>query len=211
MTDPLQINVFSLGDWQTNCYVAAAGSQCWLIDAGFEPKPMIAFVTEQELQVQRILMTHAHVDHIAGLHEVKRHFPDAPILIHEAEATFLTDPKLNLSAALAEEITAPPADQMLADGQMLQLAEHSFKVLHTPGHSPGGVTFYCADQGVAFVGDALFAGSIGRFDFPTSDGQTLVQSIHEKLLTLPDETRILPGHGPASTIGHEKQTNPYLR
>lgn len=226
---PLKIERFALGDWQTNCYVvypihprtretggafeggaSGGGPPCWIVDAGFNPQPMIQFIKSHGLEPQRVVLTHAHVDHIGGLAQVKQAWPDLPVLIHEAERTFLEDPTLNLSAFLDEPLYAPPATGTIRHGDVLELDELAFEVRHTPGHSPGGVTLYQAKAGVALVGDALFAGSIGRTDFPTSDHDALIRSIHQQLLTLPDGTRVLPGHGPATTIGRERASNPYL-
>lgn len=207
----LRIEMFTLGDWMTNCYVLAAGRSCWVVDAGFEPRAMLAFIEEEKLAVEKIVLTHAHLDHIGGLWEVHRAHPAAPILIHEAERGFLTDTTLNLSAFLGMPVVAPEATGQLQHGDTLTLGAHTFEVRHTPGHSPGGITLYNAEHGAAIVGDALFAGSIGRHDFPTSDGSLLLRGIREQLLTLPDGVRIYPGHGSDSTIGEERRTNPYLR
>lgn len=208
----LEIRAFVLGDWQTNCYVihAKGSSKCWIIDASFAPLKMIQYIKQSNLVPQAVLLTHAHVDHIAGLVDVRRHWPDIPILIHPAEAAFLTDPMLNLSAFLPEPIVMPEATGSFEHGDVLDFDGIKCDVRHTPGHSPGGVTFYFPTESLAIVGDTLFRGSIGRFDFPTSDEATLFRSIREQLLTLPDETRIMPGHGPKSTIGEEKLNNPYL-
>ena len=212
MASKLHIERFVLGDWMTNCYVLSSGEgRCWIVDAGFDPEPMIAFVQEQGLEPVRVVLTHAHVDHIAGLGEVRRVWPDLPILIHEAEQDFLGDAALNLSIVLAQPVVAPEPTDTLTHGQRLELDSLSFEVRHTPGHSPGGICLYQADHETALVGDTLFAGSIGRHDFPTSDGQTLLRSIREQLLTLPEPTRVLPGHGPQTSIGREKASNPYLR
>ena len=212
MPTDLRIETFCLGDWMTNCYVVAVGEECWIVDAGFDPEPMIHWIRREGLNLRKVVLTHAHVDHIAGLEKVQEAVAPVsiPILIHEAEESFLTDPGLNLSAVLPEPIRAPEASGRITHGQTMHLGEQSFEVRHTPGHSPGGVTLYEADSGVALVGDALFAGSIGRTDFPGSSYDQLVQGIHDQLLTLPDQTRVLPGHGPETTIGHERVTNPFL-
>lgn len=214
----LHIECFCLGDWQTNCYVVHAAdvvgtqsSACWIIDAGFEPESMLDYITERKLDPRAVVLTHAHVDHIAGLAEIHAAFPRLPILIHRDEAIFLTDPQLNLSAWLGEPIVAPAATGFLEPGRTITLADHIFEVRHTPGHSPGGVTLYHEASQVAIVGDALFAGSIGRTDFPTSDHATLIAAIHSQLMSLPDAVRVLPGHGPATTIGRERRGNPFLR
>jgi len=207
------IEPFALGPFMTNCYLvhAGKGSDAWIVDAGFEPAPLLAKARSLGVRVRAILLTHAHVDHIAGLNEARAAFPDAPILIHAEEERWLNDPELNLSAGHGFPITAPPADALLKDGETLEINGSLWRVLHTPGHSPGGVTFHCPGAGVALVGDTLFNGSVGRFDFPTSDERALVRSIKETLYTLPDATRVLPGHGPATTIGREKTSNPFVR
>lgn len=226
MPPKLVIKRFELGEWMTNCYVIHVDAQrdvstggsaaadvsrpCWIIDAGFEPYRLAAYIREQKLAPQAVLLTHAHLDHIAGLSDLREKWPDLPILIHRAEEAFLGDPMLNLSVVLEEPLLCPPATGFLEHGQSLDIAGLRCEVRHTPGHSPGGVTFYFAQQGVAFVGDTLFAGSVGRTDFPTSDHELLFESIRSQLLTLPDSTRVLPGHGPETTIGKEKRSNPFL-
>jgi len=157
------------------------------------------------------LLTHAHLDHIGGLTEARRRFPGVPIWIHAAEAGWLTDAEANLSAFTGQPVTAPPADRVLEDGQTLTLAGLAWTAIHVPGHSPGSLAYSNTETGVCFGGDALFRGSIGRTDFPGCDFETLADSIRSRLYTLPDETRLLPGHGPATTIGEEKRSNPFVR
>lgn len=206
----LQIETFALGPWETNCYVLSTTDGCSIIDAGFDPEPMLSHLRERGLTPQQVILTHAHVDHIAGLHEIRQAFPDVPILIHRDEQAFLTDTALNLSAFLADPVVAPEPTGTFTHGDALTLGSLTFHIRHTPGHSPGGVCLYQPDHQVALVGDTLFYRSIGRHDFPTSDGPTLLRSIREQLLTLPDATRVLPGHGPETTIAAERQSNPYL-
>ena len=208
----LTLKTFPLGSYQTNCYVLSRPSgKAWIIDAGEEPGEMFDYIESAELHVEKIILTHAHVDHIAGLGEAMQRFPEAPVLIHESERDFPGDASLNLSIYIARPITAPDPTGVLKHGERLVLDGLEFKIRHTPGHSPGGITLYQAESAIALVGDTLFAGSIGRFDFPTSDGPRLIRSIHEELLTLPDDTQIFPGHGPSSTIAVERSSNPYLR
>lgn len=209
----LQVETFALGDWQTNCYLLSreGSSDCWVIDAGFSPKPMIDHIRRAGLTPKQIILTHAHLDHIGGLDNFRALWRDLPILIHEAEAEFLINPALNLSMFIGMRLIAPQATALLQHGQVLDIAGTSFEVRHTPGHSPGGITLYSPAERLAFVGDTLFHDSIGRYDFPTSDGAALLRSIHEQLMTLPDDTRVLPGHGPATTIGRERQHNPYMQ
>lgn len=211
MKDELHIEAFCLGAWGTNCYVVHLGEACWIVDVGFEPEPMVAYIQHHKLTPQQVVLTHAHVDHIGGLATIREQWPNLPIVIHEAEASFLTDTALNLSLYLDQPMVAPEATDTLRHGQALTLDGCTFEVRHTPGHSPGGIALVQPDFDVAICGDTLFAGSIGRYDFPTSDGRKLLQSIHEQLLTLPDDTQVLPGHGPATTIGKERQSNPYLQ
>jgi glyoxylase-like metal-dependent hydrolase (beta-lactamase superfamily II) len=206
----LKIQTFTLGQWQTNCFVLSVDKACWIVDAGFDPEPMLDAIDEQGLTVEKVVLTHAHLDHIAGLHTVRHRYPDVPIYVHADEQDFLTDTRLNLSAAIIDPVVAPEATDLMHHGEQLELNGVTFDIRHTPGHSPGGITLVQADNNLAIVGDTLFAGSIGRFDFPTSDGPRLMQSINEQLMSLPDDTRVWPGHGPATTVGYERANNPYL-
>jgi len=210
---PLEITGVPLGPFATNCYAVAdtATGSCWVIDASFDPARLISLVRKREWKVEAIILTHAHVDHIAGLEEVREAFAPAPVVIHRDEEAWLGDPTLNLSLAMGESVECRPPDRIVEGGEQLLLGEHVFRVLHTPGHSPGSITLWCPRSEIALVGDTLFNGSIGRFDFPSSDGPTLANSIRNVLYAMPKETRVFPGHGPETTIGHEMETNPYVR
>jgi glyoxylase-like metal-dependent hydrolase (beta-lactamase superfamily II) len=211
----LELQGFVLGEWQTNCYVVSIDDgrrrPCWFIDVGFGPKAMIEYVKMNGLEPEAVVLTHGHLDHIAGLSLVRDEWPGVPILIHEAEQQFLRDPMLNLSELLGQPLRAPDATRLLKHGDEIELGGVKFQVRHTPGHSPGGIAIWQPDFEIAFVGDTLMAGTVGRVDFPTSDGPALLRSIEEQLLTLPDATQVLPGHGPATTIGRERGANVYLQ
>lgn len=208
-----QIGCWSLGPFETNCYVVTAkgSSECWIIDPGLDPGEMIEAVRGRGLRPVAIILTHAHLDHVAGVGEVLRAFPGLPIIGHESERDWPGDPNLNLSAGYGIPIAVPGATRFIGDGEELRLGDEVWRVIHTPGHSPGGITLYHAAAGAAIVGDTLFAGSIGRSDFPGSDEATLHAAIRERLYTLPESTVVLPGHGPTTTIGREKRSNPFVR
>jgi len=209
---PLEIRCVPLGELQTNCYVAAptGDDACWVFDPGGAAAALLDMLDQQGWRVARILLTHAHGDHIGGVAEVKAAFPDAIFTVPAGDEHMLADPMANISGMFGMPITAPPADQLVRPGDQLTMGPLIWDVLDTAGHSPGGVTYYCREAALAVVGDALFAQGIGRTDFPGCDHDTFMANIRSHLLTLPDETQILPGHGPTTTIGQEKQVNPFL-
>ena len=156
------------------------------------------------------MATHGHADHIAGVERVAGAFAQAVFTAPGGDETMLSDPMANLSAMFGLGLTAPPAGQIVQPGDALTQGGLTWDILDTAGPTPGGVSFLCRQAGTVIVGDALFAGSIGRCDFPRSDQDTLVSNIGRNLLTLPDQTRVLCGHGPETTIGAERRHNPYL-
>ena len=203
---------FVLGDWMTNAYFIGDSERKtgWVFDPGFSPGELLGYLEAEAWEVEKILFTHAHLDHIAGAGELKDRFPGAEILIHKNEAAFLGDPVLNLSSMVGMKITAPAAGRLLADGETVSGGKLSCQVLHTPGHSPGGVCYWFSELSLLISGDTLFQGSVGRYDFPGSDGEQLFLSIKEKLLCLPENASVYPGHGAETTIAREKRSNPYL-
>jgi hydroxyacylglutathione hydrolase len=206
----VQITPFVLGDYQTNCHVVTSGEDCWVVDCGYEPGELIAHIQAHSLKPSAILLTHCHADHIAGLDQLRSVIGNVPVMCHESESTWNMNPMLNLSGLAGMPVTAEPPNGFLTPGNEITLGSSTWEVLHSPGHSPGSICFIHRDTNHAIVGDTLFAGSIGRHDFPTSDVDDLRHSIREVLMKLPDEMTIYPGHGPSSTIGHERLTNPFV-
>lgn len=200
----------ALGPIGANCYVIGdpVTRLAAVIDPGAGDPWIHATVRQHGLKVQYILLTHSHGDHIMGIDSVHT-WSRAPVAIHGAEAEMLADPMRNFSALMGQP-TAVQADRLLKHGDTLALGELRIEVRHTPGHSPGGVSFYLPAQGLVFSGDALFAGSVGRTDIPGAEPEKLVPGIKAQLLTLPGETTVYPGHGPATTVADEAEYNPFL-
>lgn len=204
-----QIKTIEVGSYGVNNYLIyhPGTGHAVLIDAGDDLRGILSFIEKKRLKLTHIINTHGHLDHIFGNAELKQRY-GALICIHEDEKDALTDPKKNLSLFMGLEVTSPPADILLQDGQKLEVEGLTFNVIHCPGHSPGGIALLLGYY--LFCGDILFAGSVGRTDFPGGSMEMLIQGIREKLLVLPDETIVFPGHGPSTTIGYEKTWNPYL-
>ena len=192
-----------------NGYVVACPStlQAAYIDPGDEAIGFSQWIEAQNLTLSAILLTHGHMDHISGVGSVKERW-NAPIYIHKEDAFLYESLKEQGLWFGLSYSPAPPADQYLQPDEPFQLGDLTFRVHHTPGHSPGGVTFEL-DQHL-FCGDLIFAGSVGRSDLPGASQEVLIQSIRDKILTFDDEKILLPGHGPESTVGHERRTNPFL-
>jgi hydroxyacylglutathione hydrolase len=193
----------------TNSYLVedATTRDAVVIDANMQPELMVRLVREHGVNPKAILLTHTDIDHIAGLPDLLEAFGPIPVAVHGAERGVVADGiplrrEFGPTTARVENVAT------LVEGQSFRAGSLEFEVLHTPGHSPGGVTFKIG--GLLFTGDALFAGSIGRFDFSNSDGRALLQGIEEKLLSQPDDSVVHSGHGPATTIGRERRTNPFL-
>ncbi|UCC74574.1 MAG: MBL fold metallo-hydrolase [Gemmatimonadota bacterium] len=205
----MKILGFPVGPLQANAYLAICEEtgRCALIDPGGEAERLLEAAANEGARVESILLTHAHLDHVGGVAAAKRK-TGAPVLLHAADAgLYRAAPAQALSFGL--EVEQPPEpDGQLEDGQIIEIGEEKLEVRHTPGHSPGHVCLI--GDGFALVGDCVFAGSIGRTDLPGGDYRTLMESINEKLLRLPDDTILYSGHGPATTVGRERQLNPFL-
>jgi hydroxyacylglutathione hydrolase len=209
----MKIDRLTLGDFETNCYVVRrdeSAEDCLVIDTGLDSREMIAFLARHRLTPQAVILTHGHVDHIAGLAVLRSEFPQAKVCIHSLDSPMLTDPEANLSQMAMRPFRTAPADVLLEEGDMIEEAGIVLRVLHTPGHTPGGICLYAETEGVVFAGDTLFADGIGRTDFPGGDLEQLLDSIRTKLFVLPDRTEIHPGHAMRTTIGREKASNPFL-
>jgi hydroxyacylglutathione hydrolase len=200
-----------VGPFASNCYILGSDStkRGLIIDPGAEAKLILKTVNDLSLKIGLILVTHAHIDHIGALAAVKES-TGAEFVIHETEAKAgLGMFSRMLSSVTGGSFSQPPKpDRLLKDGDTIDIDNLKFTVLHTPGHSPGGISLY--GHGILFSGDTLFNHGIGRTDFPGCSYEQIIDSIQNKLLTLPDETVVYPGHGPATTIGEEKRGNPFL-
>jgi hydroxyacylglutathione hydrolase len=213
MNQPLQIHTLVSMPFSENTYVVwqTGRDDALVFDPGLEPDLILQFLQERELRPAAILNTHGHADHIGGNEALKQAYPEAPLIIGADDANMLTDADANLSAPFGLPIVSPPADRLLREGDVVDLAGIPLEVFDIPGHSPGHIVFvYRAAPVLVFGGDVLFRGSVGRTDFPGGSAERLFSGIRAKLFTLPDDTVVYPGHGPVTTTGHEKRTNPFL-
>ena len=213
MPDLLQIHTIMSLPFEENTYVLwlKGHGEALVIDPGLEPDLILEFLSEQQLTPVAILNTHGHADHIGGNGALKNAFPQAPLIIGKDDAHMLADADANLSAPFGMPILSPPADRTVVEGDVIEAGGIRLEVLEVPGHSPGHVVFlYRGTPWMLLGGDVLFRGSVGRTDFFNSRPEVFVPGIRGKLLTLPSDTVVYPGHGPTTTIGHEKQTNPFV-
>jgi len=204
-----------VGPIETNAYIVAheASREALVIDPGGPPEPILRILNDDHLELQAIVNTHGHGDHIAGNVPLAR-ATGAPVWAHEADAAMLTDPHANLLAWAGFNVETAAPDRTLREGDTITIGEGHpdaivLRVAHTPGHTPGGMSL--VGDGFVFSGDSLFAGGVGRTDLPGGSEYQLLQSIRDKLLALPDQTIVYPGHGPETTIGDERRHNPFLR
>ena len=205
----LTIRSFAVMPFDENCYVVSDDTgEGVVIDPGGMESTILAYIREAKLSIKAVLNTHGHCDHI-GADDAIRDATEAPLYIHKEDAPMLGDVKMNLSAFMGFRALARPAEHLLSEGDMISFGNSKLEVLHTPGHSKGGVCF--VGDGVVFTGDTLFAGSIGRSDFPGGSEVELIGNIKKRLLVLPDDMKVYSGHGPASEIGWERMRNPYLQ
>lgn len=208
----IRLRTFTGADgFQQNAWLAIcdATRETLVIDPGAAAPDMCRAIETDDLDVKAIILTHAHLDHVEGVPDI-RAITDAPILLHPADG-FLYRAATGQAAAFGVHAPRLPAvDDALAHGDELRFGKCAFRVRHAPGHSPGHVVLVNEDERIAVVADVVFAGSIGRTDLPGGDMQQLLHSIREQVLTLPDDTRLFTGHGPETTVGWERRTNPFL-
>ncbi|MFH0888638.1 MAG: MBL fold metallo-hydrolase [Planctomycetota bacterium] len=236
ISNEVNVKTFILGPIQTSCYLiypeqnSANNSDAIIIDVGGDPAEMIDYIKNHNLNPLYLVNTHGHVDHILGNPQIKKAFPKIKICIHPADAPMLRESKYNLSTELGFEFSSPQPDKLLNENDIIAMTSeiskneksaYRFKVIHLPGHTKGGIGLFYqpADnssvkaknsQPLLFSGDAIFAGSIGRTDFPGGSHSELINNIKEKVFVLPDNTIVYPGHGPATTVGDEKHLNPFF-
>ena len=209
MTDPLEVVAFETGPLQENAYLVIdrVSRDAAMVDPGDDADRLIEAVEQANVRLRAIWLTHAHFDHVGAVRALRTRF-EVPVFLHEEDVPMFEEgPFQAASWGLPFDGDEVPAERF-TEGQGLRLGELSFTVMHTPGHSPGHVTLH--GHGIALVGDCLFAGSIGRTDLPMANGPAMAQSL-ERIVALPPETRVLPGHGPATTVGEERRSNPYIR
>ncbi len=210
----MKIDRLILGAFETNCYVVRgdeSATKCLVIDTGLDGRELVEFLEEHQLAPVAVVLTHGHADHIVGLAALRQRYPGIKVFIHQLDAPLLTDSDSNLSALAGMTFATESADVLLRDGDVIEEAGVRLQVLHTPGHTLGGICLYAEADDLVFAGDTLFADSVGRTDFPGGDMEQLIESIRTKLFTLPDTTAVYPGHGMRTTIGREKRANPFVR
>ena len=207
----MKIENFVLGPVGTNCYIVSneETKECFLVDMAACPPELVSHIKNSGLMVKAVLLTHGHFDHIMGLDRFLEEFP-APVYACAAEKELLESAQLNSSSGMLGQPYTFHNAQYVKDGDLLEIAGMKIQVIQTPGHTIGGCCYYIADEQTLFSGDTLFRASIGRTDLPTGSMGALVRSVTEKILVLPDETRVYPGHMEETTVGYEKKYNPFL-
>ncbi len=207
----MRIETVVVGPLEVNCYIVwdEKSKEGIVIDPGSEGKRIQRIVEVEGVNLKYIVNTHGHVDHIGANKDLKEAFPEAELLIHEKDIPLLRNALNSFIAPMVGAKASPEPDRTIDEGDTIEFGEISLKVIHTPGHTAGSICLYT--EGIIFTGDTLFAGSVGRVDLPGSEPEKLIPSIKEKILVYPDDTVVLPGHGPQSTVGQERRYNPFLR
>ena len=219
MTDPqptaleLEVRGVVVGLFQENCWIVGSRrrGEAVVIDPGDEPEEILALARDMGVKITRVLASHAHLDHIMAARDIVE-ATGAPFLLHAEDVGIAENMPLSARMWLGHDVApAPTPDAFPVDGQDIEVAGVQLRVIHTPGHTPGSVSLYAQEAGLLFSGDTLFRESIGRTDLPGGDTPTIVRSIRERLFSLPESTRVLPGHMQETTIGYERRHNPFVR
>lgn len=204
----MQVVSFVVNALQTNCYVVYDAEEAVVVDPGGISNDLLDFLHQEKLKVVAIVNTHGHADHIMGNAWIIEK-TEAPLAIHELDAAFLGDPMLHLGPQIGQDVNTVQAGRKLKDGDLIKVGAGTLEVVHTPGHTPGGIALYSSASAILLSGDTLFKSSVGRTDLPGSDKNALTESL-QRLVKLPPETKVYPGHGPSTTIGEELNSNPFL-
>ena len=206
------LETFPVGPLQCNCTILADEQtrEAMVIDPGDNIPEILMRLARHGLNLRQIVVTHAHIDHVGGALQLKK-ATGAPILLNQADMPLLKMMDVQAGWLGVKTPEVAPPDTSAEEGMVVGIANHAAHVIHTPGHTPGSICLHFTPDNLLVAGDTLFAGSIGRTDLPGGDPRKILHSIHDRLLTLPDTTRVIPGHGPATTIGEERESNPYLQ
>jgi hydroxyacylglutathione hydrolase len=206
------LETFPVGPLQCNCTVLGdeASGEAMVVDPGENIPQILAILARHKLTLKQIVVTHGHIDHVGGAVRLKR-ATGAPILLNQNDLPLLAMMDEQSGWLGIETPEVAPPDVSAEDGMVVGIAGHAAHILHTPGHTQGSICLHFAQDNLLLAGDTLFARSIGRTDLPGGDGRQILRSIHDRVLTLPEETRVVPGHGPATTIGEERESNPFLQ
>lgn len=206
------LETFPVGPLQCNCTVLGdkASGEAMVVDPGDNIPQILAILARHKLTLKQIVVTHGHIDHVGGAVRLKR-ATGAPILLNQNDLPLLAMMDEQAGWLGIETPEVAPPDVSAEDGMVAGIAGHAAHIVHTPGHTQGSICLHFAQDNLLLAGDTLFARSIGRTDLPGGDGRQILRSIHDRVLTLPEETRVVPGHGPATTIGEERESNPFLQ
>jgi hydroxyacylglutathione hydrolase len=206
------VETFPVGPLRCNCTILGdpATHEAVVVDPGENIPEILSRLAKHGLTLRQIIVTHAHIDHVGGAVALKK-ITGAPVLLNQNDLTLLGSMEMQAAWLGVTPPEVAPPDASAEDGLSVGLASYPAEVIHTPGHTPGSICLHIASQDLLIAGDTLFAGSIGRTDLPGGDGPRILHSLRNRLLVLPDDTKVLPGHGPKTTIGEERQSNPFLR
>ena len=208
----IKVYPLPLGNYQTNCYILSKDNKAVVVDPGAEVNKLITYLNSNQLELVAIVITHGHFDHIGAVEPLTKAY-NVPVIIHQQEEDYLTNTEINSSGRLGRTglvVTVHSKIETIQTEGEITLLDEQFYIYHIPGHSRGSIVLYNAESGFAIVGDVLFKSSVGRTDLIHGNHDLLIKGIKEKLMTLPDDTIVYPGHGPATLIGMEKRTNPFL-